>query len=155
MNYLEKERVRWKKWAIKIEEYSKDLTKLISECREKDPDKFFRLKDALDKRYDHIRLYVGPWTEITDPEDIKLLYTSGFILPGDDIPFIQKHGYNDLKEAYGKRVVSELGKEYCGKVIGYGYDALDDYLVVINDMGHKVFLILNSRYEITDKEKED
>ena len=52
--------------------------------------------------------------------------------------------------AWGKEIESELGKDFSGKVIGYAYDAGDDYLIIDKGDGQEVYMILNSRWKIKE-----
>ena len=135
-DYLEK----WDKYWKKEKEYYLKRAEFIQEEKE------YLLPD-LDKRYGHdglCSLQFGPFTVIRDPFD---LLNPNFILPGYDHSFLQ-HPNTDpqIPLYFGKRLWSDLEK--CeGVVIGYGYDAYDDYIQIRLDTGEIRNILVNSKYE--------
>lgn len=118
----------WKEWFEREKEYE-------------------RRREELDKEFGHDGFNFGPYTIITDPSD---LLNPDFILPGLNLPF-SKISNTDQKipSYFGKRLKSELdGTE--GVVIGYGYDAFDDYIQIRKDDGKEVGILVNSRYDINE-----
>ena len=138
-DYLEK----WDKYWKKEKEYYLKRTEFIQEGKE------YLLPD-LDKRYGHdgsCSLQFGPFTVIRDQAD---LLNHNFILPGYDYSFLQ-HPNTDLNIPlyFGKRLWSELEK--CeGEVIGYAYDAYDDYIQIKTDTGEIRNIMVNSYYKVEE-----
>jgi hypothetical protein len=135
---------RWKKYWKREEEY---YTKRAEYVRE---DKDY-LIPALDKRYGHGSIdspyQFGPFTIIRDQAD---LLNPNFILPGYDYPFCQ-HPNTDhnIPLYFGKILSSELEK--CeGEVIGYAYDAYDDYIQIRLDTGEIRNIMVNSHYKVEE-----
>lgn len=148
MNNLNKERRRWKRWEESLNKYKK----LVEEIG-KDGKKFDELKEKLDKQFGVPCLFYGPFTIITD---LNILVNPDIILPGDTEPFAicREWSFLKLKEALGKIVESEP-PGYKGRVIGYAYDAGDDYFVIRTESGEIKYVILNSHFTIIDKKEEE
>ena len=134
---------RWDKYWKQEKEYLEKRAEYIRE------DKEFLL-DALDKRYGHDSFnprQFGPFTIIRDQAD---LLNHNFILPGLDLPFCQyPNTDHNIPHYFGKKLWSELEK--CeGEVIGYAYDAYDDYIQIRTDTGEIRNIIVNSHYKVKE-----
>ena len=139
-NYVE----RWEKYWKREEEYYQKRAEYVREDKD-------YLIPALDKRYGHDKLdssyQYGPFTIIRDQAD---LLNHNFILPGYDYPFCQ-HPNTDhnIPLYFGKILRSELEK--CeGEVIGYAYDAYDDYIQIRLESGEIRNIMVNSHYKVEE-----
>ena len=135
---------RWDKYWKREKEYYQKREEYIREEKE-------YLLPELDKRYGHGKLdspyQFGPFTVIRDPSD---LLNHNFILPGYDYSFLQ-HPNTDLNipSYFGKILRSDLEK--CeGEVIGYAYDAYDDYIQIRLDTGEIRNIMVNSHYKVKE-----
>ena len=133
---------RWEKYWKREEEYYQKRAEYVREDKD-------YLIPALDKRYGHGSInspyQFGPFTIIRDQAD---LLNPNFILPGYDYPFCQ-HPNTDhnIPLYFGKKLWSEI--ERCeGVVIGYAYDAYDDYIQIKLDTGEIRNIIVNSIYKV-------
>ena len=104
--------------------------------------------EKLDKDFGHSCFNArqfGPFTLITDPSD---LLNHNFILPGYTHSF---YGHPNTDHAiptyFGKRLWSELDSVE-GVVVGYGYDAYDDYIQIRLDTGELKNILVNSKYTV-------
>ena len=94
----------------------------------------------------------GPWTIIDDPQDLR---NSEFKLPGLNKAYCESNHYiEDLPNWFGLIAEDDLSKNNKGIIIGYGYDATDDYLVIKKSDGETSTIIMNSRYKVIGKNGE-
>ena len=134
---------RWEKYWKREEEYYQKRAEYVRENKD-------YLLPALDKRYGHDgfnHMMFGPFTIIHDPAD---LLNHNFILPGYDYSFCQ-HPNTDhnIPRYFGKKLWSDLEK--CeGIVIGYAYDAYDDYIQIRLDTGEIRNIMVNSHYRVEE-----
>ena len=135
---------RWEKYWKREKEYYEKRREYIRDEKE-------YLLPALDERYGHDKIdspyQFGPFTIIHDQAD---LFNHNFILPGYDYPFCQ-HPNTDLNipKYFGKKLWSDLEK--CeGEVIGYAYDAYDDYIQIRLDTGEIRNIMVNSHYKVEE-----
>ena len=137
--YVEK----WEKYWKREEEYYEKRAEYIREDKD-------YLIPALDKRYGHDNLnslQFGPFTVIRNQAD---LLNHNFILPGYDYPFCQRLNTDPKIPLYfGKKLWSEL-EECGGIVIGYAYDAYDDYIQIRLDTGMVKNILVNSIYKVEE-----
>ena len=134
---------RWDKYWKREKEYYQKREEYIKEEKE-------YLLPELDKRYGHdgsCSLQFGPFTVIRDQAD---LLNHNFILPGYDCSFCQLSNTDlNIPSYFGKRLWSDLEK--CeGEVIGYAYDAYDDYIQIRTDTGEIRNIMVNSHYRVEE-----
>ena len=153
MNDLDKERKRWEKWNKSLELYAKAVKGLKKFEKDLDDKKYTKLRDKIDDQYSATKLFLGPFTIITD---LNILTNPNIILPGDTKPFGvgREWSFSVVQRALGKTVKSEI-RGYSGKVIGYSYDAGDDYLVIKTESGEIKHMIMNAPFTIIDKKEEE
>ena len=113
---------RWEKYWKREKEYYEKRMEYIRDEKE-------YLLPALDERYGQGRFdspyQFGPFTIIRDQADLM------------------NHKY------FGKKLWSDLEK--CeGEVIGYAYDAYDDYIQIRLDTGEIRNIIVNSHYRVEE-----
>lgn len=88
--------------------------------------------------------YFGPWTEIRDPEDLR---NPEFILPGHDKSYLKTVVAKDnVPDIWGKIARDCYFPERCGKVVGFGYDYGDYYLIIEQSDGTESTILMNSHY---------
>lgn len=143
----DKEVRKWNKWADEFEKYHIRKMQLIrdlkgetrKQCEEIDKklEAEFGKKDA--------DMFYGPWTKIYSLADIS---NPNFILPGMSESFMARSYSSEVISAWGKDVESELGDS--GRVIGYAYDAGDDYLILDQGDGKETYMILNCHWKIKE-----
>ena len=141
---------RWKKYWKDEKIYYEEKRKLVirSDAGENVEKEFKKL----DKRFGHGDLFsskqYGPFTVIKDKAD---LLNPNFILPGLDCSFYEKKNTDKkIPEYFGKKIVSEL--DNCiGTVIGYSYDAYDDYIMIELENGAIKNIMVNSHYHLVEE----
>lgn len=90
----------------------------------------------------------GPWTEIYDKED---LLDNSFILPGINRSFSALPNTDkNIPNYWGKYMAEESGGSNFGEVIGFGYDATDDYILIKLENGERSTILVNSCYKVFD-----
>ena len=150
----DKEIVKWGKYWETYMKYHDRKIELIKKLGGYTQEECDKISEILKKEFgDELKLACGPWTKIYDQRD---LMDPSFILPGMNESFTTKDYSQKVIDAFGKTVMSDDAIPIEGRVIGYAYDALDDYLIVLDDNGKEQYLILNSHWKVLeDKEKED
>lgn len=136
-NYVE----RWKKYWKREKEYYEKRMEYIRDEKE------YLLPD-LDERYGHGKIdspyQFGPFTIIRDQAD---LLNHNFILPGLDSSFLDLTNTDkNIPFYFGKKLL--VGGLVEGIVVGYGYDAYDDYIRVQDDNGKIKNILVNSDWFI-------
>ena len=135
-NYVE----RWSRWWKREGEYWEKRREFVE--RDASDEEFRELDIEYDKAGPNSE-YFGPYTIIDDPRD---LLNPNFILPGMDSSFLSLTNTDRrIPEYFGKRIYSEI-ENISGIVIGYGYDAGDDYIIIRDDFGKEHHIIVNSHY---------
>lgn len=90
----------------------------------------------------------GPWTEIYDKED---LLDDSFLLPGFNKSFSAMFNSDkNIPNYWGKYIAEESGGSNFGEVIGFGYDATEDYILIKQENGLKSTISVNSGYTVFD-----
>lgn len=145
---------KWDTWLKDEEAYFKKKKQLVARNA---PKKEF---DKLDKFYGHDGFNTrqfGPWTVIYDKED---LLNPEFILPGGNKSFCQlKNTDQNIPSYWGKRIFDEHRNEIVGRVIGYGYDSGDDYIIARDDndvdkgVKREICVMVNSHYKILEDDE--
>lgn len=142
-----KEVEKWKRWEREMSLYYSELNKLHDKYFHSDPDRYDREKDQLDTRMNYLNLYVGPMTQIFNLSD---LINPDFILPGDrNTSTTNKAMSLSVAKIFEKRVASEHG-DVEGIVIGYAYDALDGYIIIVDKEGKHRFLLMNGGFKVVE-----
>ena len=141
----DREQEKWLKWAKEWERYTKRQNELVRKGVE-------NADEILEKEFgkSSLEMYFGPWTKIYDKTDLA---NPNFILPGQNTSLLSMSHGQGVVNAFGK-VVESSDLKIRGRVIGYAYDAGDDYLI-IDTGGEEKYLILNCRYKILDEKEED
>ena len=144
---------RWKKYWEDEKVYSEERKKLV--IRSDSGENVEKEFKKLDKRFGHGDLFsskqYGPFTIIKDRAD---LLNPNFILPGMDKPFCDlENPDKKIPDYFGKKIVSELDKDYIGIVIGYSYDAYDDYIMIEREDGSIRNILVNSHYYLEEDAK--
>lgn len=141
----EREQEKWLKWAKEWERYTKRQDELVRKDVE-------NVDEILEKEFgkSSLEMYFGPWTKIYDKTDLA---NPNFILPGQNTSLLSMSHGQGVVNVFGK-VVESPDLKIRGRVIGYAYDAGDDYLIV-DTGGEEKYLILNCRYKILDEKEED
>lgn len=89
----------------------------------------------------------GPFTKIFSREELE---DSEFILPGLDKCYMKlKNTDKDLPKHLGDMVKDYFGEIH--KVMGFGYDATDYYILTEKENGEKGSIIMNSHYQYITK----
>jgi len=141
----DREQEKWLKWAKEWERYTKRQNELVRKGVE-------NADEILEKEFgkSSLEMYFGPWTKIYDKTDLA---NPNFILPGQNTSLLSMSHGQGVVNAFGK-VVESSDLKIHGRVIGYAYDAGDDYLI-IDTGGEEKYLILNCQYKILDEKEED
>ena len=142
-----KEVEKWKRWEKEISLYYSELKKLHDKYFHSDPDRYDRERNQLDTKMNYLDLYVGPLTQIFDFSD---LINPDFILPGDrNTSTTNKSMCLEVAAVFGKRVASKIS-DIEGIVVGYAYDALDGYIIIVDKEGEHRFLLVNGGFKVVE-----
>lgn len=145
----DKEVRKWNKWAVEFEKYHNRKMQLIEELKGETREQLNEIERRLEAEFGKkdADMFYGPWTKIYSLADLS---NPEFILPGMSESFMARTYSAKVISAWGKEIESELGKDFSGKVIGYAYDAGDDYLIIDKGDGQEVYMILNSQWKIKE-----
>ena len=139
---------KWIKWDEECKRYTDRHKQLIKTIGGRTLEECQEIKRILEAEFGNENdLWFGPWTKIYSVSD---LMNPNFILPGMSESFLAKPYAEKVIEAWGKEIESELGEDFNGKVVGYAYDAGDDYLIIDKGDGQEVYMILNSHWKIKE-----
>ena len=139
---------RWKKYLEEEKIYCEERRKLV--VRSDSGENVEREFEKLDKRFGRDFFggrRFGPYTVIKDALD---LLNPNFILPGFNVPFCDLSNTDkNIPSYFGKKLYSDL-EEKEGIVIGYSYDAYDDYIIIETEDNKIVNVMVNSHYHIVE-----
>ena len=148
----------WEEYSERSKEYYKKRKAIIDKYRDSDESlwkKEDKELDDLEKEYgwDGFNPYqFGPWTVIDDSKDLK---DPNFKLPGYNKSYSElKNAPKDLPNWFGLVAECVLSNNNRGIIVGYGYDATDDYLVIKKSDGERSTIIMNSHYKVFGKDGE-
>ena len=145
----DKEVRKWNKWAAEFEKYHIRKLQLIKELKGETREQHNEIERRLEAEFGKkdADMFYGPWTKIYSLADLS---NPEFILPGMSESFMARtYSAKDIS-AWGKEIESELGKDFSGKVIGYAYDAYDDYIQIRLDTGEIRNIMVNSHYKVKE-----
>lgn len=153
-NDYNREVIKWNRWAARWTEWANRKQQLIKTLGGHTLEECEEINRRLEKEFgcSETKIWEGPWTKIYDLRDLE---NPNFILPGLAHSFIQKPNSGEILKAFGKTVVSDMGDNQTGVVIGYAYDAMDDYLILKTEEGKESYLLINTEYHILGEEKEE
>ena len=140
---------KWNKWSEEFEKYHIRKLQLIKELKGETREQHEEIERRLEAEFGKkdADMFYGPWTRIYSLADLS---NPKFILPGMSESFMSRSYSAKVIGAWGKEIESELGEDFNGKVIGYAYDAGDDYLIIDKGEGNEVYMILNSHWKIKE-----
>lgn len=146
----------WEEYKERSSEYYEKRLEIIKKYKNNESfDEEEKELNILKKEYgwDGFNPYqFGPWTVIEDPQDLR---NSEFKLPGLNKAYCESNHYiKDLPNWFGLIAEDDLSENNKGIIIGYGYDATDDYLVIKKSDGKTSTIIMNSHYKVFGKNGE-
>ena len=143
-----KEVRKWVKWTDEFKRFHERHAQLLMSIKGNTKEELDKIENIIYQEFKTTssKIFFGPFTRIYDVRDLS---DPEFILPGQNYPFLSLDYSEKIIKAFGKMVESEDLK-IKGRVIGYAYDAGDDYLILDSGKEKEEYLILNCRWEIKE-----
>lgn len=139
---------KWRKWADEFKRFNERQAQLLKSIKGNTKEELDKIENILYQEFKTTasEIFFGPWTKIYDVRDLS---DPEFILPGQNYPFLSLDYSEKIIKAFGK-IVESKDLKVKGRVIGYAYDAGDDYLILDSGKEKEEYLILNSKWEIKE-----